>query len=194
MPEAGGTRPWSALAMVFAAGILGCASAPPPPAEPARFGLGSVPSPVAPPAAASAGAAGGTDPTGGGAQLPRRSEVACPARIAPGVVGRSALTRTLDAGLGSWLRGVDVEPQIEDGRFQGWRVRAIHPGDPCWADVDLRPGDVVSRINRRPIERPEEAQAVWSALRGAGEIVVELVRGREARTLRFAVMDDSDGN
>jgi hypothetical protein len=110
-----------------------------------------------------------------------------------GAVRRSVLKRTLDAGLGNWLRGVDIEPAVDQrGRFQGWLINAIHTGDPCWTDVDLRAGDIVARINRRSIQRPEDAQKVWTALRGTGEIVVEYVREGKARTLRFPVVNDRD--
>ena len=83
-----------------------------------------------------------------------------------------------------------MEPKIERGHFQGWLVRGIYVGDPCWKDIDLQVGDIVNRVNRRPIERPEQAQAVWTGLRSSGEIVVEFMRGGQPRTLRFAVVDD----
>jgi type II secretory pathway component PulC len=87
------------------------------------------------------------------------------------------------------LRGVDVEAKIERGHFQGWLVRSIYAGDPCWAEIDLRTGDIVTRVNRRPIERPEEAQAVWTGLRTSGEVVVDYVRDGHPRTIKFAVVD-----
>ena len=55
----------------------------------------------------------------------------------------------------------------------------------------LRPGDVISRVNHRPVEKPEQAHAVWSALRHAREISVDFVRGAEGHTLRFAIVDDT---
>jgi hypothetical protein len=104
---------------------------------------------------------------------------------------RSALLRVLDAGLGTWLGAVEVEPKIVRGRFEGWLLRSLHAGEACWAGVDLRPGDVVSRVNHRPVEKPEQAHAVWSALRHAREISVDFVRGAEGHTLRFAIVDDT---
>jgi hypothetical protein len=104
---------------------------------------------------------------------------------------RSALLRVLDAGLGTWLGAVEVEPKIVRGRFEGWLLRSLHAGEACWAGVDLRPGDVISRVNHRPVEKPEQAHAVWSALRHAREISVDFVRGAEGHTLRFAIVDDS---
>jgi S1-C subfamily serine protease len=118
--------------------------------------------------------------------------VACTALKGGHAVRRSALIRTLDAGLGAWLRGVDIEPKMERGRFQGWLIQAIYAGDPCWSEIDLRAGDIVARVNRRRIHSPDEAQAVWTALRGTREIVVDFVREGKPRTLRFPVVDDRE--
>ncbi|MEP6654123.1 MAG: hypothetical protein ABJA82_12240 [Myxococcales bacterium] len=117
------------------------------------------------------------------------SSPACDARVGPRAIRRAALVRTLDAGLGAWLRGVDVEGKVDRGHFQGWLVRGIYSGDPCWSDVDVLPGDVVTRINHRPIERPEEAQAVWTALRTSSEILIELLRDGRPRSLKFLVVE-----
>jgi S1-C subfamily serine protease len=116
----------------------------------------------------------------------------CGARVGDRGVKRSALGRTLDAGLGTWLRGIDVEAKLERGHFQGWLVRSLYDGDPCWADVDLRAGDIVTRINRRPIERPEQAQIVWTGLRASHEIVVDYLRDGRPRTLTFSVVEAPD--
>lgn len=189
---------WALLATQFGA-PLGCATAPPV-ADPARpveiLGLALPPTDTNAPVSEAARPASAETPDV--RTPPRRpvgavpGEPACGARIGARAVRRSALDRTLDAGLGNWLRGVDVEPKIEHGHFQGWMVRGIYAGDPCWSDVDLHVGDVVNRINRRPIERPEQAQAVWTALRSSGEIIVDFLRGGRPRTLRFAVVDDGN--
>lgn len=202
------TARWTAGALAMA---LGCASTPPvEPARPAEVpglaplpleGEGTTPAPAAavgagpgrPTSTTLPAASAAPDPVDEGpANAASGPAVAlgCSALLEGRAVRRSALSRTLDAGLGNWLRGVDIEPKMDRGRFQGWLIRAIYAGDPCWTEVDLRAGDVVARVNRRPIERPEEAQAVWTALRGSGEIVVEFVRAGKTRTLRFPVVDD----
>jgi hypothetical protein len=122
---------------------------------------------------------------------PPEPVIACTA-LRGNAVKRSALIRTLDAGLGAWLSGVDIEPKVDRGRFRGWLIQTIYAGDPCWTEVDLRAGDVVVKVNRRPIHSPDEAQAVWTALRGAREIVVDFLREGKARTLRFPVVDDRE--
>ncbi len=192
------------LSILFSVVVIDCATTPPP-VEPSRQPdvPGLVPIPVA---ASPSRPSGPARPAVSTADTPMQSPatrtedipaapvgaMGCSARVGARTLKRSALSRTLDAGLGTWLRGVDVEPKIDRGRFQGWLVRGIYPGDPCWADIDLRAGDVVNRINRQPIERPEEAQAVWSALRGTGQIVIDLVRAGKPKTLRFDVVDDRE--
>lgn len=114
----------------------------------------------------------------------------CEARVGARGIRRSALKRTLSSGLGNWLRGVEVEPRVERGQFRGWLVQRVYEGDPCWADVDLKAGDIVTRVNRRPIERPEQAHAVWSSLKDARDIVVDYERAGRSRTLRFDVVED----
>jgi hypothetical protein len=183
---------WQVVACFLAAGMtIDCATTPPPPPpQPAR--PLDVPGLVPLPTPASDSGSAAQDATASSAATGTTREPACPARVGVHAVKRSAITRTVDAGLGTWLRGVDVEPKMERGRFQGWRVRKIYAGDPCWADIDLKTGDVVSRVNRHAIERPEQAQAVWTALKTSGEIVVELLRSGKPRTLRFSVVDDAE--
>jgi hypothetical protein len=121
------------------------------------------------------------------------ASASCSALNGAHALKRSALLRVLDAGLGTWLGAVEVEPKIVRGRFEGWLLRSLHAGEACWADVDLRPGDVVSRVNHRSVEKPEQAHAVWSALRHAREVSVDFVRGAQSHTLRFAIVDDTTG-
>jgi hypothetical protein len=156
--------------------------APPPSTFPLPPGP---PGPAGPPPGASLAAEPPSSPVPAAAAVPAG---ACPARVSTGL-RRSALTRTLDAGLGSWLRGVTVAPQLDGKRFEGWVIRSLHVKDPCFADIDLRPGDIVSRVNHRPIGRPEEAFAVWTSLRSAREIVVDYTRAGESRTFRIDVVD-----
>lgn len=121
---------------------------------------------------------------------PRSSAVgACPARVPSGALRRQVLDRTLDRGLGTWLRGVDIEPHVVSGRFGGWLLRSVYPGDPCYQDLDLRAGDVITRINGRAIERPEQAHQVWLALRRANALVVDYRRGPAVRRIEIPITE-----
>jgi hypothetical protein len=114
----------------------------------------------------------------------------CTAFVRPGVLRRSSLTRAIGAGLGQWMAdGVEVEPRHAQGRFQGWIIRRLYPDDPCYQQVDLHVGDVVTRANGRSIENPDQANEVFSSLRTAPSLVIDLVREGRPRTLTFTIAD-----
>jgi hypothetical protein len=115
----------------------------------------------------------------------------CTAFARAGVLRRSAVSRTVDAGLGQWLAGgVDVDRRLAGGRFQGWAVRSLYPGDPCYRELDVRVGDVVVRVNGKSIERPEQASEVFSSLRTAPALVVDLLREGQPRTVTLAIAEE----
>jgi hypothetical protein len=118
-----------------------------------------------------------------------RSAPPCEARRGADGLRRAAVLRTLDGGLGHWLRNVDIDPKLEHGRFRGWIIRTLPEGDACYADLYLQAGDVVTRINGRPVERPEEASDIWDGLRTSPALVIDFVRAGRPRTLRFRIVE-----
>jgi hypothetical protein len=79
-------------------------------------------------------------------------------------LGRRDVIAVLSAGFGAFLGRVEVERSPAAGRFVGWKIVALK-GDPSsWAGIDLLPGDVVTQVNARPIERPEQALACFQGL------------------------------
>lgn len=112
-------------------------------------------------------------------------------RVSTGVISRDELLPVLDGGLGRFLQNVETEPAFHKGSFVGFRIVSLFPGEPAFASLDLRPGDTVTRINGKPIERPEQAAAVWEDLRTASNLVVDYRRNAEAHTLRFTIVDES---
>ena len=112
-------------------------------------------------------------------------------RVSTGAISRAALLPVLDGGLGRFLQNVETEPAFHKGTFVGFRIVSLFPGEPAFASLDLRPGDTVTRINGKPIERPEQAAAVWEDLRTASNLVVDYRRGGEEHALRFTIVDES---
>jgi hypothetical protein len=106
-----------------------------------------------------------------------------PAR--PGAIDRDVLDEILAAGIGRFLRRVETEPHLDGGAFVGFRVLRLRSS--LFEGVDLRPGDTVLGVNGLPLERPEHAMAIWSALRVASELTVELLRAGEPMQLRYAI-------
>jgi hypothetical protein len=118
--------------------------------------------------------------------LPR----ACDMYARPGVLKRAALVRLIDAGIPRWLQGVEGDRALANHRFQGWLVKSIYPGDPCYRELDLRAGDVVQKVNGKPIEKPEQAFDVVESLRTAPALTVEYLREGKAERLSISITDE----
>jgi S1-C subfamily serine protease len=114
----------------------------------------------------------------------------CTAFARPGVLKRSALARALNGSLGQWLSGVEVDASVQKGRFHGWVVRSLYPGDVCYRDVDVHPGDVVVRVNGKSIERPEQANEIFQSLRTAPALEIELVRAGAPMKVSFPIVEE----
>jgi type II secretory pathway component PulC len=105
-------------------------------------------------------------------------------------IRRSVVEAVLSAGPGNFLQSVAVDdhPVFLQGKFHGFRITALQ-GD-AWKGVDLRPGDVVTRVNGFSIEHPEDAAEAFYSLRVASELTVEYERDGEPREIRFGIVDD----
>jgi hypothetical protein len=168
----------ASLVLLFSACATSGASEP----EPAPLGPGTAPTPMAAPAAP---APVRVDPSPA-PPAPRT----CNMFAQPGVLRRTALARLIDAGLPRWLQGVEGDRALANHRFKGWVVRSLYPGDPCYKDVDLQPGDVVQKVNGRSIERPEQAFEVLESLRSAPALVVEYLRDGKPRQFTIPISDE----
>jgi type II secretory pathway component PulC len=101
---------------------------------------------------------------------------------------RTQVRAAIGKGLGVFLRNIEVDdwPAMQNGKFHGWRIRAINPD---WL-VDVQPGDVITRVNGMPIEHPEEADAVLRSLEKAPSVKIEIERGGKAQILELPITDD----
>jgi len=145
---------------------LTCATAPPPP-------VAEEPTPIA------------------AAPAPPPAPATCTSFAGPGVLRRSLVVRTVNAGLGRWLAGgVLVDPFLQKKRFRGWIIRKLYPDDVCYREVDLQPGDVVLRVNGKSLERPEQAKETFDALATAPALVVEFTRAGTPMKLTFQIAEE----
>jgi len=101
-----------------------------------------------------------------------------------GVIERQGLVALVDQGLGRFLQHVRLEPAMRDGKFGGFRVASL---DPAWQGAGIESGDVITRLNGQPIERPEQAVAAFESLRTASELKVEFTRGGAPANLRLRI-------
>ncbi|MBI2395888.1 MAG: hypothetical protein HYV09_40365 [Deltaproteobacteria bacterium] len=102
-------------------------------------------------------------------------------------VRRSVVDAAIKSGLGKFLANLDVEAQLEKGKFVGWKIVELRGA--MWEGVDLRPGDVVTRVNGFKIERDHEANAAFKSLAVASEIRVTVLRDGHASEIRFAIVE-----
>jgi type II secretory pathway component PulC len=107
----------------------------------------------------------------------------------PGVLRRSSLVRVIDAGLPRWMQGVQGDRALSNHRFQGWLIKSMYPGDPCYQAIELREGDIVQKINGKSIERPEQAFDVAQSLRTASSLVVDFLRGGKAQKMTLSIAE-----
>jgi len=150
------------LAVVpVALALVGCGSASMPPA-PAPAPAAAVAHPAAPP----------------------------PAPLGDHALARSAVHDAVTQGLGAFLQRLELDdlPVFAAGKFHGFRIAALR-GDAFWNGVDLKPGDVVTRVNGFPIEHPEQAETAFESLEVSSELRVDYERDGHARELVYAIVD-----
>jgi type II secretory pathway component PulC len=115
--------------------------------------------------------------------------VEAPEDTTPIVLTRSLVRDTLRQGIGAFLANVELTPMMSGGRFAGFRLERAR-GLRRWnaAGLDLRVGDVITRVNGRSIERPEQAQAAFVAMAEANELSVDVVRAGAPVHVRLPVL------
>jgi hypothetical protein len=107
--------------------------------------------------------------------------------VSKGTLQRADVERVVDGGLGRFLEHVVLEPSLVGGKFVGWTIVDLSPRE-LWQGIDLRPGDVVSRVNGMAIEREVEAFDAFQAVRQAPALEVTYVRQNQPHTLRFTIV------
>lgn len=117
---------------------------------------------------------------------PSAAPVATPAQPVT-ALKRAAVKETIARGLGAFLQNVAVEdwPVMHEGKFHGFKIRSINT---TWG-VDLKPGDVVTRVNGIVPEHPEEADAALRSLEKAASLKVDFEREGKAKTLELPIVD-----
>ena len=104
-----------------------------------------------------------------------------------GTIERGTLKLILDAGPATFLQWFEIEPVTRDGVFVGWRLVQVLPGGRSLTALDLLPGDVLVAVNGRKMVKPDDLGELWLELYAAPAIAVDLRRGAETVTIRFAI-------
>jgi hypothetical protein len=189
---------WLGCGVLLAIGCAGSAGgrvehakaeqAPPPTRPPAAVVAEQAPPPApAPDPGPPAPSADPAPPPPAAEPLPDK---VLPAELDAGDIPRPMLLAVLAGGVGRFLQNVQLEPQLDRGRFVGWRVVALFERTPELKERSmLRPGDTVSRVNGQSIERPEQFKNVWDTLATESQLVLSVTRAGKQSQVRYRIVD-----
>jgi len=106
-----------------------------------------------------------------------------------GQIHRAELDVVLRQGPAWVLERVPLEEVMDAGKFVGWRVMSLPPD---WQEIELQPGDVVTRINAMPLERPTDFFAAWTTLGVASELKISYRRDGKDQELSIPIFGQAD--
>jgi len=89
-------------------------------------------------------------------------------------VPRSEIDRTL-ANLNDVAMQARIVPAFKDGQAQGFKLFSIRP-DSIYSKIGVQNGDVIKRINGFDLNSPEKALEVYTKLKEASRIEIDLER------------------
>ncbi len=84
--------------------------------------------------------------------------------------------------MASFLRQVRIVPYMEKGKPKGFQLLDIVPGS-IVARVGLKNGDVVERVNGKPIHTPQEAMQLFTLLQNGQGLTLEIKRNNQRKTI-----------
>ena len=99
---------------------------------------------------------------------------------------RAALDELLAKGPAYVLAMVQIDSVMANGRFTGFKIVSFRAELPAY--LELAPGDVVTRVNDLPVERPEQFFEVFEKLKTATEVKFDILRGGAPRTLAYPIV------
>jgi general secretion pathway protein C len=98
-------------------------------------------------------------------------------------VKRSDVRRALK-DINKLMSQVFVRPHFKDGRSDGVEVTQIRRGS-FFASLGLKNGDVIQKINNKPIKSPDDAMVFYNRLKTGSRVSVVINRGEESKTINY---------
>ena len=122
--------------------------------------------------------------------LPAPAEAAkkTEALLLEGELERAVVERVLAAGPQKFIASLRLAPHMKGKRFVGFRIDGFAPDSPLVNGGAVQPGDVVLRVNREPVERPDQFMRAWEVVGGADVLEVELLRGTQRYLYRWKLI------
>lgn len=101
------------------------------------------------------------------------------------VVARGTATAARE-NIGEQLRLVLMQPNLVDGKTDGFAIRRIQPGS-LLAQMGMQRDDVIKRVNGMALDSPEKGLQVMQQLREARQITVDLVRAGKPLSFSYEI-------
>jgi general secretion pathway protein C len=79
-----------------------------------------------------------------------------------------------------------IVPSFHNGKANGFKLFSIRPGS-LYSKIGIQNGDIVQRINGYEINSPDKALEIYSKLKDAQSITVDLVRRGKSQTLSYQI-------
>lgn len=111
------------------------------------------------------------------------------ARVVESELSRAEIQKVFDRGPQRFIAGLQVDPHLVKGKFVGFRIAGFTADGPLVNSRSVLPGDVVLRVNREPLERPEQFMRAWEVAQKADRLEVLLLRGTERILYRWKYVD-----
>jgi S1-C subfamily serine protease len=110
-----------------------------------------------------------------------------------GAIYRSELVRATRGGNAPYLLGqLAPEAYSPQGRFEGWIITRVWPGDPelCAPGCDLQIGDIILSVNGSKLETPEQLTNLLADLDAIERIDVTGIRNGEFFERSYPILPD----
>ncbi|MGE0546854.1 MAG: type II secretion system protein GspC [Kofleriaceae bacterium] len=116
------------------------------------------------------------------------------AQIDAGIKKTGENTYELDKGLMdkvlanpmAWVKGARVVPSVQNGKSNGFKLYAIRPNS-AYAKLGLSNGDTISSINGFELTTVDKALEVYTKLREATSLELEVVRRGKPVTMKYTI-------
>jgi general secretion pathway protein C len=108
--------------------------------------------------------------------------------VAYGTYDVVSCSRTELSNLNDVAMQARIVPSFRDGKAVGFKLFSIRPGS-IYERLGIKNGDVITRINGFDLNSPEKALEIYSKLREAPRIYLELERGSVPLTLTYRLAD-----
>ena len=79
-----------------------------------------------------------------------------------------------------------IVPSFKNGKANGFKMFSIKPGS-IYSKIGLQNGDVIQKINGYDMNSPDRALEIYTKLRDATSLSIELQRGGTTQTMNYAI-------